>query len=200
MNDPSETRESLLNAIRDPCDHVAWDRFAEIYRPMVFRLARRLGLQDADAEDVTQQVMVIIAAKIGQFEKDASKGRFRDWLAAVAKNAIRNALTRRPRDIAIGGDGALPSEQIAVSDDSLSKQVEEEYMRSVFRVSAAEIKDEFAESTWAAFWMTCVEGQPVKDAAQKLGLTAGAVYAARSRVMRRLKQTTQAILDEEENA
>jgi len=183
-----ETRNSLLLKVRDPADADAWKEFVAIYRPAVYRLARRRGLQDADAEDLAQRVLVSVSTAIQTWEKDESRGTFRAWLLRVARNAIINALTRRPPDAAVGGPGA--SEELdgrGAEYGAIDDLIEDEHRRAVFRWAATEVRSEFHETTWLAFQLTAVDGLSVEDAAAEIGKSTGSVYAARSRVMRRLK-------------
>src|SRR5438093_8953757 len=98
-----ETRDSLLVQVRSPEDRDAWDQFAGMYRPVIYRLARHRGLQDADAQDLAQQVLMAVASAIGSFEKSSETVRLRHWLRRVVRNAIVNALSRRPKDRGAGG-------------------------------------------------------------------------------------------------
>lgn len=182
-----DTRASLIARVKDPRDAEAWSRFVDVYRPVIYRLARKRGMQDADAEDLTQEVLTAVAKAVERWEPDPRRGRFRTWLARIAKNAVTNALTRARPDRGGGeNDGASRLEQHPdpCSDDELQR----EYQRSVFRWAQEQIRREFRASSWAAFQRTTVEGQSVEQAAVALGKSAGAVYAARSRVMRRLKE------------
>jgi len=183
-----ETRNSLLLKVRNPADADAWEEFAAIYRPAIYRLARRRGLQDADAEDLAQRVLVSVSAAIRTWEKDERRGTFRAWLLRIARNAIINALTRKPRDAAVGGIDL--SEQLdahSPEHSAINELIEDEHRRAVFRWAAAEVRAEFHHTTWLAFQLTAVDGMSVDDAAAELGKSTGSVYAARSRVMRRLK-------------
>jgi RNA polymerase sigma-70 factor (ECF subfamily) len=184
-----ETRESLLLRIRDPADAVAWEQFVAFYRPSILRLARRRGLQDADAEDLAQQVLASVSRAIGVWEKDHKRGRFRGWLLRIARNELVNAMTRRRRDAGRGGTSVLERlEQHPADDRAIEALIEDEHRRALFRWAAEEIRPEYHEATWLGFWLTAVEGLPVEAAAAELGKTVGSVYAARSRVMRRLKE------------
>jgi RNA polymerase sigma-70 factor (ECF subfamily) len=192
MSEFPETRKSLLVRIQSPRDDEAWREFVAIYRPVVYRLARQRALQHADAEDLAQRVMIAVRRAIGNWDADPSKGRFRSWLARIAQNAIINALTRRPRDAAAGGTAILELlDEQPEPDHHTQENLEAEYRRSVFRWAAARIRPEFRDGTWDAFWLTTVEGKSVEEAGAALGKTVGAVYAARSRVMRRLKDEIQ---------
>jgi len=197
MPNPIETRESLLIRLGDSSSNEAWREFSLIYRPMILRLARRCGLQSQDAEDVTQQVMVSVMKVIGNWQKDAKRGRFRGWLTAVTKNAVRNAITRAPRDRASGDSELrhmLESSPVAPDIDEI---IEAEFMRSVFREAALRVQVEFEPKTWQAFWRTTVDGIEIADAVNQLSLTTGAIYSARSRVMRRLQIVASEIIQED---
>lgn len=184
-----ETRNSLLLQVRDPCDAAAWEQFVAVYRPAVYRFARRRGLQDADAEDLAQRVLMSVSQAIGSWEKDENRGTFRAWLLRVARNATINALARRPADAAKGGTSVLARlVQQAAKSDAIDELIEDEHRRAVFRWAAAEIRGEFHESSWLAFELTAIRQLAVEDAAARLDKSPGAVYAARSRIMRRLRE------------
>ncbi|MGA2256045.1 MAG: sigma-70 family RNA polymerase sigma factor [Thermoguttaceae bacterium] len=187
-----ETRTSLLVRIQSPHDEEAWREFVTLYRPVVYRLARTRGLQDADAEDLAQRVVIAVQRAIGNWKADPTKGRFRSWLARIAQNAIINALTRRPPDAAAGGSSIHELlEKQPEPDPRTQQDIQREYRRSLFRAAAQRILPEFRDGTWEAFWLTTVEGMGVEEAGRVLGKSLGAIYAARSRVMRRLKDEIQ---------
>jgi RNA polymerase sigma factor (sigma-70 family) len=183
-----ETRMSLLLRMQSPHNEEAWSEFVAIYRPVVYRLARKRGLQDADAEDLAQRVMLVVRRAIGNWDADPAKGRFRSWLTRIAQNATVNALTRRPPDAAVGGTSILGLlEEQPEPDGCVQENLQSEYRRSLFRWAAQRIRSEFHEGTWDAFWLTTVDGMSIEEAGRALGRNAGAIYAARSRVMRRLR-------------
>jgi RNA polymerase sigma factor (sigma-70 family) len=183
-----ETRASLLVRLRDCADQEAWAEFVEIYRPVIYRLACRKGLQHADADDLAQQVLVAVASAVHRWEPDETRGRFRTWLQRIAQNLIINALTRRGPDRASGDEGVHDLlSQRAAPEGPDSELLRAEYRRELFNWAARQIRAEFQPATWQAFWQTAIEGRAVHEVAHLLGKKPGAIYAARGRVMRRLK-------------
>jgi len=181
-----DTRNSLLLKLRDKGDCESWQQFVAVYRPVVYRMARRRGMQDADAQDLAQAVLVAVAESVDRWEADPRRARFRTWLSRVAKNAIIDAFRRRRPDAAIGGTTEVARLQQQPEPDDA--ELDREHRREVFRWAARQVRWEFAEETWLAFCLTAVEGRHVKEVAGQLGKSAGAVYIARSRVMRRLQE------------
>jgi RNA polymerase sigma-70 factor, ECF subfamily len=182
------TRESLLVRIRSLHDEEAWREFVTLYLPAIYRIARKRNLQHADAEDLAQRVMMAVRRGIGSWDPSPSKGRFRSWVAKIAQNATINALTRRPPDAAVGGTDIL--ELLNDRPEPVphtGEEFEKECRRSLFRRAAQRIRGEFREGTWDAFWLTTVEGMTVEEAGRAMDKSVGAIYAARSRVMRRLR-------------
>jgi RNA polymerase sigma factor (sigma-70 family) len=190
MSSPPETRPSLLIRVRDPADQAAWREFVEIYRPVILRLARQKGMQAADAEDVAQEVLAAVAKAIEQREHDPQRAKFRTWLHRVAGNAILDAVTRRRPDRA-SGDSAIQAvlDRRASPGGPDSDLLRLEYRREVFRWAARRVRKEFRPDTWDAFWFTAIEGRSVADAAKELAKDTGAIYAARSRIIRRIQET-----------
>jgi RNA polymerase sigma-70 factor (ECF subfamily) len=189
MSAVPETRQSLLVRLKDRADHEAWQEFTEIYQPLIFRLACQRGLQHADAEDLVQQVLAAVARAIDRWEADPQRARFRTWLSRIASNAIINSLTRGRADRGTGDSQLqeLLAEQHA-SNEPASELLRIEHRREVFRWAARQIQIEFQRDTWDSFWLTAVEGREVAEVARELNRSEGAVYAARSRVMRRLRE------------
>ena len=186
MTDIPETRDSLLLRLVDHYDFVAWEQFARPYRPLVYGVARRNGLQDADAQDVAQQVMISVSKALPIWERRDEKKRFRHWLLRIARNATINMLTRRPMDRAVGGSGVAGADLVE-AESKLDSQIDHEYRRQLFRLAAERVQAQSDETTWKAFAMTTIEGFSIMEAAVKLGRTEAVIYASRSRIMRRLR-------------
>lgn len=188
MTESPETRQSLIVRLKDRNDQEAWGEFLEIYRPLVYRLATSKGLQHADAEDIVQQVFTSVADALERWQPDASRARFRTWLTTIARNAIINALTRRTSDRASGDTSERELLAQQPSDDPASQLLLLEARREIFQWAARRVREEFEPATWDAFWLTAVMGREVDEVVPLIGKKAGAIYAARSRVMRRLKE------------
>jgi RNA polymerase sigma-70 factor (ECF subfamily) len=189
MTEAPETRDSLLLRIGDPRDRDAWFEFVSIYRPLIYRVGRRYGLQDADAQNLVQEVLQKIERQAGCWEAGPPPGCFRRWLATVARNAAIDAIRRITPDAAAGGTSVRGMLQnLPAGGDGSELEFRRELERQAFRWAARRIRDEFTEPTWTAFWETMVEGEPCAEVAARLGRSIGAVYTSRSRVMQRLKK------------
>ena len=190
MDEPPATRRSLIVKLRDPADTDAWCEFVTLYEPLIYRLARRKGLQDADARDLCQEVFRTVAQAIERWDLDPARGSFRGWLSRIARNLLVNFLTRRPYRLRGSGSTSVQDllEAQPAQDPSATALFEAEYRRRLFRWAADQARGEFATTTWQAFWQTAVEGRPPRDVAAELGLSVGAVYIARSRVLARLRR------------
>lgn len=197
-----ETRESLIVQIKDPSNRDAWGKFVDLYRPVIHRIALARGLQDADAQDLTQYVLMAVAASIGRWEKSTESTRFRHWLRRVTRNAILNAISRRPPDQATGTSSyqnivtEIPERADHSLDDETDSLIELEYRRELYLRAAAIVRTDVDPITWQAFERTVIGGLSNAQAAQELGKSIGTIYAARSRVMKRLRT---AIAEIEEN-
>jgi RNA polymerase sigma-70 factor (ECF subfamily) len=193
MGSPLLTRASLLARLGDPQDRAAWQQFVELYGALVYGFVRQRGLQDADAADLTQEVFLSIARAAGRWQYDPSQGSFRGWLYGVTRNQLARFLQRR-RSQPVGSGGSsghwLLAELPGPGPDPEAAW-EQEFRQQVFRQAARQLRDGFAPTTWQAFWRTAVEGRKATAVAAELGLSVGAVYVAKSRVLARLAERVQ---------
>lgn len=190
MTDWGRTRGSLLIRLRDAQNHAAWREFVELYQPVIYRLCRRRGVRHSDAEDLVQQVLILVARAVDRFDASSERGTFRGWLYRISHNVIVNFLSRDlPKNRAIGGDenAALT----AAAEKENSSLVRMEVRRQLFREAAQRAREEFEESTFRAFWLTSVEDKSIEETAAQLNKSTGAIYAARSRVLKRLRDIVQ---------
>ncbi|HZZ70883.1 MAG TPA: sigma-70 family RNA polymerase sigma factor [Pirellulales bacterium] len=199
VNDSPLTRASLLIQLRDGANHEAWQEFVRLYGPVIYGFARQRGLQDADAADLMQDVLRSVAQAIGRLDYDRERGTFRGWLFTTTRNKIYNFLAaRRIRPLASGDSSAQRALEQPVADEG-AELWELEYQRRLAALALERIKLEFQESTWQAFWLTAVDGVPSAEAAQRVGLTTGALYVAKSRVLARLKDEVELLRQQEES-
>jgi RNA polymerase sigma-70 factor (ECF subfamily) len=187
MTEFPETRSALLHQIRSPDEREAWDEFTLAYGPVIYRMARRRGMQDADAQDLAQTVFMQVSGAIGRWEKGPEK-RFRHWLRRVVKNAIVTALTRSPKDKAVGGSDIQGVFAVRCdSEQSVEQELLFEHKREQFLRAASIVRSEVSEDTWYPFELTVIEGKTCNEAAAMTGKSIGNVYASRSRVIRRIR-------------
>ena len=184
--DPDPTRPSLLLRIRDPRDAEAWTTFLRTYTPLVYRYCRRRGLQDSDAADVAQEVMAQVARSARGFDYRPERGRFRDWLGRIAhqKLALHHRLNRRAARGAGGADPDLPALEAA---EDPGPEWGEEFNAQVLRAALERARPHFEPATWRAFERTWFEDRPAAVVARELDLPIAAVYLAKSRVLKRLR-------------
>ena len=196
MAEASGTRASLLIRIRDPGDRDAWRQFVALYAPLIHGLARSRGLQDADAADLTQEVLGMLAGTVPALPYDPARGSFRGWLYTVARNKIHDFLASRAHRERGGGDSATQQLLDNHPAPDESDRWERDYQRHLFQLAAKHVRAAFEPATWQAFWLLAVEGKSGEEAARTLGISAGAAYVAKSRVVARLR--SQVRLMEEE--
>ena len=193
MSRVPETRASLILRLPSQADANAWQEFVSIYEPFVYRFARRGGLQDADARELVQDVMLSVAKAVGRWKTDRQRARFRTWLFRIARNQLLDVLDRQRRHVsASGGSGLIELlDSLAVSRDIVHQQVSIDHRRELFCWAAQRVRQNVKETTWKAFWLTAVQNQNVDDVASQLNINPGAVYIARSRVLARLREEVQ---------
>lgn len=187
------TRASLLLRLRDRRDHEAWVEFVTIYEPVVYRLLRRHGLQDADAREVMQDLLMAVNRSIDRWDPSKERGSFRGWLRLVVRNLVINWLRHRQRQASAAGGSDLHAMLEMLPGASLPETVEfdRELRRSLFQRAAEQVRGEVQPATWQAFWETGVVGASPADAARKLHMTVGAVRVAKCRVLARLQAAVQ---------
>jgi RNA polymerase sigma factor (sigma-70 family) len=192
------TRASLLLRLRDLQDHQAWVEFASLYEPVVYRLLRRHGLQDADARDVMQELLMAVSKSIDHWDPARERGSFRGWLRRVSRNLVINWLKQRERLVLATGSSAVQAllNLLPVDSDPETVEFDKELRRAQFQRAAQKVRAEVKPATWQAFWETAVVGTSPVDAAKKLGMEAGAIRVAKCRVLARLR----AAVDELEKA
>lgn len=189
---------TLLVRLRDQ-EPEAWERLTRVFGPLAYGWCRRAGLAPPDAADVTQEIFRSVSIGLPRFRRDRPGDTFRGWLATIAQNRIRDHFRRQAdRPAAQGGTGFhellqnVPNPAESSFDGSDSAELER---RGVLRRSLDCVRAEFEATTWAAFWRTTVDGALPNDVAAELGVSLNAVYKAKSRVLRRLREELEGLLD-----
>ena len=190
MNVIPDTRASLLVRLSDPRDEQAWGEFMDIYSPLVRRLARQRGMQDADADDLLQEVFRAVARALERGLYDPRRGSFRGWLFQIARNLMVNFLVSQRRHPQGSGNTDMQRllEEQPATEGEESALFEAEYRRGLLYWAAEQVRGEFSDLTWRAFWLAAVEGQAAKSVAETLQTTVGTVYHYKSRVMARIRR------------
>jgi RNA polymerase sigma factor (sigma-70 family) len=196
MTESPATRQTLLLRLSDPSDRPAWEQFVEVYAPLVFQFARRRGLQDSDAADLVQDVLMRVAGAFRRGTYDRSRGRFRGWLLTIARHETYDWLAARARREQAGGGTAALQQLGDVPQPGEAEAWEDDYRERLLAWAAEQVQKEVQPTTWRAFRLTAVEGQSGEQVAAQLGLSVAAVYLAKSRVMKRLRELVSQIDDE----
>jgi RNA polymerase sigma-70 factor (ECF subfamily) len=187
------TSLSLLERAREQ-DPEAWSRLVHLYTPLIFSWTRRAGVGEKDMADLVQDVWQAVAASFDRFRRDSPGDSFRGWLRIITTNKVRD-YWRKLHDtpVATGGTTAHQLIQSAPEPES-SEETGVEHHDLLHRALEL-IRPEFEERTWNAFWRLIVDGRPAADVGRECGLTANAVHQARFRVLRRLREELDGIID-----
>src|SRR5262245_817299 len=182
------TRATLLARLRqDPTDQVAWDAFVERYGRHVYRWCRQWRLQDADAEDVTQDILAKLARKLRDFHYDPSRS-FRGWLKTVAHHAWRDFVDSRPCRAAGGDAHVRVLMQTLEAREDLVQKLAEAFDHELLEAATLRVRLRVAPQTWEAFRLVALEGMPVTEVADRVRMQVAMVYVAKSKVQKMLQE------------
>ncbi len=184
------TTSFLLERLKDPADQAVWRTFTERYRPMIVRTARRLGLNQEDAQDAAQMALMAFFTAYREGKYDPQKGRLRHWLFGIARHWILNTFDKRKhRQVDVAG----PADQTDFfarqpADDPMERIWEQEWRESTLRTCMLQVRAEFDPKTLRAFELFAQEGLPAQQVANQLGMTSNAVFIAKHRVLKRIRE------------
>jgi RNA polymerase sigma-70 factor, ECF subfamily len=187
----NSTSVSLLRRLHSEEREIAWERFVELYAPLIYSWTLRSGLSGSDAADCVQDVLALLVEKLPAFTYDPNKS-FRAWLRTVTVNKCRDILRR---NAGVSHRTAPLAPEHAFSPDHVELFTDEEYQRSLVHRALEVMQTEFEPNTWKACWEFVTSGDSVSQVAQRLGMTENAVYLAKSRVLRRLREELDELLD-----
>lgn len=190
-----QTRSSLLLRLQGERDECAWAEFSLIYEPLVFRLMRQRGLQDSDARDMTQQVLLRISNAIERYQPDGADASFRRWLFRIARNVVITFLSQQSkRPIVLDDEEVVSRLDAECPDSDVSDLFDAEYQQQLLAWATEQVRREFKPATWQAFVETSINHRDITEVARELKLSVGSVYVARSRIISRLRATVEDVV------
>lgn len=183
----SATRVSLLGRLRlDPGNQTTWSEFVEHYGTKIFNWCRKWGLQEADSQDVTQNVLLKLADKIRTFQYDPARS-FRAWLKTLTHHAWSDFLESQQRPGRGSGDSQVADMLHSVEARAdLVQQLESEFDRELLEEAMARVRLRIAPQTWEAFRLTALEGLSGAEASQRIPMQIAQVFVAKRRVLKML--------------
>lgn len=179
------TSVNLLQRMQEPADQEAWNRFVMIYTPVLYQWSLHAGFTDTDAGDLVQDVLTILVRELPRFRYIDSRSSFRRWLKTVTLNKCREQQRKRQITLTLDLNAGLDE---ATDNEGLEAGWDAEYHQSLAAHALKIMQQDFEETTWRACWEHVVSGRSAAEVGQELGLSEGAVYVAKSRVLKRLRQ------------
>lgn len=182
------TRATLLTQLRDdPHDQAGWDEFVDRYGRHIYRWCRQWNLQDADAEDLTQDILIKLTQKLHAFAYDPSRS-FRGWLKTVAHHAWRDFVESRRHASRAADSGRVDELMLTLQTrEDLASKLEEAFDLEVLEAAMARVRLRVAPHTWEAFRLMAFEGLPVAEVATRVKMQVAMVYVAKSKVQKMLR-------------
>jgi RNA polymerase sigma factor (sigma-70 family) len=177
----------MMRLQKFPADPLAWDEFVERYRPMIRAWCLKWQLQDSDADDVVQEVLIKLVAAIRKFQYDPARS-FRAWLKTVTQHALSDFVASRHKD---PNQTAAPIDMIAESVEAktdLEQRLEDAFDAEVLELAMHRVKKRVKAATWDAFQLTAVEGLSGATAAAQLQIPVAHVFVAKNRVQKMLQE------------
>lgn len=191
-----ETPRSLLEQLRRHPSDMAWKRLVALYTPLLQCWLRRYGIPSGDVEDLVQEVMAVLIRDLSAFQHNQQRGAFRCWLRTIMVHRVRGyRRSRQMRAQAAGGSGSALLEEIADPASDPDRRWEQEHDQFLIRRALELMQPELTTSTWQAFRRQALEGAKPAVVAAELGMSVNAVVLAKYRVMRRLRQYLEGIID-----
>lgn len=193
----NSTSISLLQRLREDPAAEDWQSLMREYSPLIRRWLGKHGIRDHDADDITQEVMTVLVRRISDFQRQRT-GSFRCWVRTMTVNCMRD-YSRRARKSPQGTGGSDMVEIMsALSDDhsDLSRRWDEEHSQYLLDLMLNRIRSEFREASWQAFTKTAIEKQSPQVAAEQIGISVNAVFVAKSKVLKRLREEGAGLIDE----
>ncbi len=181
------TSVTLLGRIQDASDANAWGDFVECYAPRIFSWCRKYSLQESDAADVTQEVLIKLVTAMQTFRYDPSRGRFRGWLKTITVNVVRDMSRRRANSESPRDSQLLEILEDEQASNALSDSIEAAWQQEILKAAEDSVRLRVKPSTWNAYQLAAVEQLSAADTAERLGVPVADVYVSKSRVIKMLR-------------
>jgi RNA polymerase sigma-70 factor (ECF subfamily) len=191
----NKTRPSLLLRLRNFRDQASWDEFVALYAPLILRFLCRIGVRRDRAVEMVNDVLVIVVCKIRTFEYDPAKGKFRGWLATIARNRAYKSWrdgSRQPMTPG-GTTHAAVIRDTPGKDDAVDELIETEWQKRRLELAIAKVRAEVTARAWEIFEALVIQELPPAVVAARLGMNPGTVYTAKCRVLHRLREIVEEI-------
>lgn len=190
---PSGTSVTLLGRIQDIQDTTAWEEFVTRYAPQIFRWCRRFSLQESDAADVTQEVLVKLVSVMQSFRYEPAKGSFRGWLKLVTSNVVRDMLRRRVRTASPLDAHVMDLLENESASSELANYIESAWQQEILEIAEARVQMRVQPHTWKAYQLTAIQDLSASETAQQLQLSIADIYVAKSRIIKMLRNEIRAL-------
>jgi RNA polymerase sigma-70 factor (ECF subfamily) len=189
----TQTSHSLLARVkaREP---TAWSQLVELYAPLVHSWCRRSQLHDADVADVFQEVFQTVSLNIERFRKEKPQDTFRGWLRTITRHKVVDHFRRQQGEPLAAGGSAVRQRMAAVPAPEKASDIDSQLAakdaaeKALFHRALEQIREQFQDKTWRAFWRTVMDGVPPREVGDELQMSPGAVRVAKSRVLQRLRE------------
>lgn len=181
------TSATLLGRLHDPADAAAWQDFVRRYQPRIRAFCLAYPLQPADADDVTQAVLLKLVAKMRDFRYDPSQS-FRAWLRTVTRNMLRDFLAEQRRERGSGDSAVMRLLGNVEAREGLAQQLEAEFDLELLEEALRRARPSVPPQQWEAFRLTALEGLSGAEAAKQLGMLVATVYTAKSKVQKQVRE------------
>ena len=192
----NETSLSLLYRLQSSPESETWNRLVDLYSPLIRAWLRRYDVPESDVDDLVQEVLLSVAKDLGKFRREGS-GAFRAWLRAILINRLRNYWRARNRLPEATGESELERNlaELDSPTSELSRLWDEEHDQTVLKRLLEIVEPHFAPTTWEAFCRVAFEGDNPRDVAAELQISLNAVAIAKSRVLNRLRQEAEGLVE-----
>lgn len=191
------TSLSLLECAARGEDSSSWNRFVDVYVPLLRHWLKRFQVPDTDADDLIQEVLAVVVRELPEFQHNLRRGAFRNWLRRVLTNRLRDywrSLKYRPD---AGGGTSLQLRFGELADDAseLSQLWDREHDEFVMKRLMAQIQSRFDDQSWEAFRLQAISGRSASEVAEELDMSINSVYLAKSRILNALRREADGLIE-----